>query len=131
MVMVFAGAAFVAAEVDATDNYDEIEYTKEYSVTGDGFTEELAKITESLAEGGKAGKYLFNVTGFVTWETGASSGSTPFLPSEIIDENTLIVIKGIDDNSKFVATGKGVGAVGIDAGTVVFKDIIIYTSLEN
>ena len=125
MVMVFAGAAFVAAEVDATDNYDEIEYTKEYSVTGDGFTEELAKITESLAEGEKAGKYLFNVTGSVTWETGASGGSTPFLSSEIIDKDTLIVIKGIDDNSKFVATGKGVGAVGIDAGTVVFKDIII------
>lgn len=60
------------------------------------------------------------INGSVSWETGAYHGSTPF---EMNTDNLIFI--GADENAKFIATGNGVGAVGMDHGTVTFKNLTI------
>ena len=67
----------------------------------------------------KNGDYI-GISGNVAWTTGAGIGSTPFGTSA-----TYITLLGVDENATFTARGAGVGAVGIDNGTVIFKDLTI------
>ena len=63
---------------------------------------------------------VIGISGNVTWTTGAGIGSTPF-----VTEATNITLKGIGTDATFTAIGSGVGEVGIDGGTVIFKDLKI------
>ena len=63
---------------------------------------------------------VIGISGNVTWTTGAGIGSTPFGT-----EATYITLQGVGENSTFTAIGQGVGGVGIDNGTVMFKDLTI------
>ena len=77
-----------------------------------------AEFVAALAEA-KNGDVI-GIEGNVTWTTGAGSGSTPFGTTA-----TYITLQGIGENPTFTAIGKGVGPVGIDGGTVFFKDLTI------
>ena len=63
---------------------------------------------------------VIGIDGNVTWTTGAGGGSTPFVTNA-----TYITLQGISEDATFTAIGKGVGPVGIDGGTVYFKDLTI------
>ena len=63
---------------------------------------------------------IIGIAGNVTWTTGAGIGSTPF-----VTDATYITLKGLGSNPTFTALGNGVGAIGVDNGTVVFKDLKI------
>ena len=75
---------------------------------------------------------MIGIKGNVTWTTGAAIGSTPFAenastyaarPAE--NALTYLTLQGIGEDATFTAIGQGVGAIGIDNGTVVFKDLKI------
>lgn len=73
---------------------------------------------------------IIGIKGKVTWTTGAEHGSTPFVPSAqtfSAESSNLsyITLQGVDENAIFTAIGDGVGPVGIDNGTVVFKNLKI------
>lgn len=76
------------------------------------------ELVAALAEA-KSGDVI-GISGNVTWTTGAEHGSTPF-----VTDATYITLQGVDGNATFTAIGKGVGPVGIDNGTVIFKDLKI------
>ena len=63
---------------------------------------------------------VIGIDGNITWTTGAGHGSTPFVTNA-----TFITLQGIGENPTFTAIGQGVGPVGIDGGTVYFKDLTI------
>ena len=76
--------------------------------------------------------YVIGIKGNVTWTTGAGIGSTPFVEGASTyavrpagNTLTYITLQGVDENATFTAIGAGVGAVGIDNGTVVFKNLKI------
>ena len=77
-----------------------------------------AELVQALADA-KNGD-IIGISGNVTWTTGAVIGSTPF-----VTDATYITLKGVDANATFTAIGSGVGKVGIDNGTVIFKDLKI------
>ncbi len=77
-----------------------------------------AELVQALANA-KNGD-IIGISGNVTWTTGAVIGSTPF-----VTDATYITLKGVDANATFTAIGSGVGKVGIDNGTVIFKDLKI------
>ena len=73
---------------------------------------------------------IIGIKGDVTWTTGAGIGSTPFnqaVQSRSVDTTDLnyITLQGVDENATFTAIGAGVGPVGIDNGTVIFKNLKI------
>lgn len=78
---------------------------------------------EELVEALAAAKNgdVIGIKGNVTWTTGAGIGSTPF----IADGVKNITLIGVEAGATFTAIGSGVGAIGIDAGTVTFKDLKI------
>ena len=77
-----------------------------------------AELVEALAAA-KTGDSI-GIKGNVTWTTGAGHGTTPF----VTDANYITLI-GLEDGATFTAIGSGVGPVGIDNGTVVFKNLKI------
>ena len=76
------------------------------------------ELVEALAEA-KNGAVI-GIKGKVTWTTGAGIGSTPFET-----EAKNITLLGMDESSTFTAIGNGVGEIGIDNGTVTFKNLKI------
>ena len=77
-----------------------------------------AELVEALAAA-KTGDVIA-ISGNVTWTTGAGHGTTPF-----VTDATYITLVGLDENATFTAIGSGVGPVGIDNGTVIFKNLKI------
>ena len=69
---------------------------------------------------------VIGISGNVTWTTGGSHGSTPFVTNA-----TYVTLKGVDNNATFTAVGSGVGPVGIDNGTVIFKNLKIVDNSES
>ena len=118
-------ATQVEAELDSFGpDYDEDADLVKVTVTNE------ADLVAALAEA-KNGDVI-GIAGNVTWTTGAEHGSTPFVenastyavrPAE--NSLTYITLKGVTPDATFTAIGKGVGPVGIDNGTVIFKDLKI------
>lgn len=96
------------------DDYDEDAIYTDAVVTN----EEELKVALANAEDGD----IIGIKGNVTWTTGASSGSTPFAEEGTLKNITLL---GLENGATFTAIGSGVGAVGIDGGTVTFKNLKI------
>lgn len=89
-----------------------------------------AELVAALAEA-KNGD-IIGISGNVTWTTGAEIGSTPFVENastytlrKAANALTYVTLKGVDESATFTAIGSGVGSVGIDNGTVIFKDLKI------
>lgn len=118
-------ATQLAAEGDSFDNkYDEPAPLVNVIVSSE---EELVAALAEAKNGDVIG-----IKGNVTWTTGASIGSTPFVenastyvlrPAE--NPLTYVTLQGVGDDATFTAIGSGVGAIGIDNGTVIFKDLKI------
>ena len=72
---------------------------------------------------------VIGIRGNVTWTTGAGIGSTPFADAattySLRKGLGTITFVGVEPNATFTAIGSGVGAIGIDGGTVTFKDLKI------
>ena len=115
-------ATQVEAESDSFDNmYDADAELVNFVVSSE------SELVEALANA-KNGDVI-GIKGNVTWTTGAGIGSTPFVDNantrSVGNPLTFITIKGMDADATFTAIGKGVGAIGIDNGTVIFKDLKI------
>ena len=130
-----------APEINLGINLIATQLTKEIDSFGPDYDEDAdifsvvvaseAELVAALAEA-KNGD-IIGISGNVTWTTGAQIGSTPFVAADaatfslqVADEKlTYITLKGVDENATFTAIGSGVGPVGIDNGTVIFKDLKI------
>lgn len=118
-------ATQVEAEFDSFgDDYDKDAELVDVVVTNE------AELVAALADA-KNG-VVIGIKGNVTWTTGAGIGSTPFVENAstyalrpVDNTLTYITLKGIGDDATFKAIGDGVGAIGIDGGTVIFKDLKI------
>lgn len=109
-------ATQLAYENDSFGNdYDADAIHTDFIVTSE------AELVSALAEA-KNGAVI-GIKGNVTWTTGASIGSTPFVAADA--DVAYITLLGLDDDSTFTALGSGVGSIGIDNGTVVFKNLKI------
>lgn len=106
-------ATQLASEEDSFDN----QYDADAELVTTVVTSE-AELVAALADA-KNGDVI-GIKGNVTWTTGASHGSTPFVTNA-----TYITLCGIGEGATFTAVGKGVGPVGIDNGTVIFKNLKI------
>lgn len=82
----------------------------EYSTLADAI-QKNADITEPVT---------MEINGTVSWKTGAAHGSTPFEMA-----TTQLTLKAVDENSTFIATGVGVGAIGMDNGTVIYQNLTV------
>ncbi len=106
-------ATQVEFENDSFGNdYDEDAIYTDFIVTNE------AELVEALANAEEFA--VIGIKGNVTWTTGAGIGSTPFVTNA-----KNITLLGLEDNATFTATGKGVGAIGVDDGTVTFKNLKI------
>ena len=79
---------------------------------------------ESIMAGINEESTTINVTGEVTWTTGASHGSTPLIAkdNEVVKE--VIIDGGSAATSTFKADGKGVGSIrAANGATLVFKNL--------
>ena len=83
-----------------------------------------AELVAALAEANNGD--VIGISGNVTWTTGAAIGSTPFVTNA-----KYVTLKGVNGDATFTATGDGVGPVGIDNGTVVFKNLKIVDKSES
>lgn len=117
-------ATQMAAEWDSFGpDYDKDAYYTDAIVTSE---EELVEALANAKNGA-----IIGIKGNVTWTTGASIGSTPFIESAstfamgATSSTKNITLIGLDENATFTAIGAGVGAIGIDGGTVTFKDLKI------
>lgn len=109
-------ATQLAYENDSFGNdYDADAIHTDFIVTSE------AELVSALAEA-KNGAVI-GIKGNVTWTTGASIGSTPFVAADA--DVAYITLLGLDDDSTFTALGSGIGSIGIDNGTVVFKNLKI------
>lgn len=93
-------------------NYDENAYLCKFVVTSE------AELVEALAAA-ETGDVI-GIKGNVTWTTGAGIGSTPFVTNA-----NYITLVGVEEDSTLTAIGSGVGAIGVDKGTVAFKNLKI------
>ncbi len=114
------GIKLVATQLDAEfdsfgPNYDVDAIYTDAVVTSE---EELK---EALANG--KDDMIIGIKGNVTWTTGAGIGSTPFVGED--SSIKKITLLGIGEDATFTATGSGVGDIGIDNGTVIFKNLKI------
>ena len=117
-----------APEINLGINLIATQLTKEIDSFGPDYDEDAgiysvvvtseAELVAALSEA-KNGD-IIGISGNVTWTTGAEIGSTPF-----VTDATYITLKGVDENATFTAIGSGVGPVGIDNGTVIFKNLKI------
>ena len=76
------------------------------------------ELVEALAKAENGA--VIGIKGNVTWTTGAGIGSTPFVTNA-----ETITLVGVGEDSTFTAIGSGVGGVGKDEGTVIFKNLKI------
>ena len=111
------GINLLATQKDAESDsfgpdYDEDAIYTDVVVTNE---EELKEALANAREGA-----IIGIDGNVTWTTGAEHGSTPFVTTA---KNITLV--GMNEAATFTATGKGVGPIGIDNGTVTFKNLKI------
>ena len=121
------GVSLLATQLTAeNDSFDKTydENAGLYNVVVD--SEDALKTALANAKNGD----IIGIKGNVTWTTGAEGGSTPFVPSVqtfSAESSNLsyITLQGVDENATFTAIGDGVGPVGIDNGTVVFKNLKI------
>lgn len=93
-----------------------------------------AELKEALANA-KSGNVI-GIKGNVEWTTGAGIGSTPFAlagvtRSAVNQSLSHIAFVGIGEDATFTAIGAGVGAIGIDNGTVIFKNLKIADKSES
>ena len=100
-------------EEDSFDKY----YDENAAMTTVVVTNE-EELVAALAEANNGD--VIGISGNVTWTTGGGHGSTPF----VTDANTITLL-GVTKDATFTAIGAGVGEVGIDGGTVTFKDLTI------
>ena len=100
-------------EEDSFDKY----YDENAAMTTVIVTNE-EELVAALAEA--ANGDVIGISGNVTWTTGGGHGSTPF----VTDAKTITLL-GVTKDATFTAIGSGVGEVGIDGGTVIFKDLTI------
>ena len=114
------GIKLVATQLDAEfdsfgPDYDEDAIYTDFTVTSE------AELKEALANG--KDDMIIGIKGNVTWTTGAGIGSTPFVGED--SSIKKITLLGIGEDATFTATGSGVGDIGIDNGTVIFKNLKI------
>ncbi len=117
-------ATQMAAELDSFGpDYDEDAFFTDAIVTNE---EEFKEALANAKNGAVIG-----IKGNVTWTTGGSHGSTPFIEStstyamRAASSTKSITLLGIGDDATFTAIGSGVGPIGIDGGTVTFKNLKI------
>ena len=116
-------ATQVEAESDSFGpDYDEEAIYTDFLVTNE---EELVAALANAQDGA-----IIGIQGNVTWTTGAGIGSTPFIENVTTFAATSAPVKnitllGIGADATFTAIGQGVGAIGIDGGTVTFKNLTI------
>ena len=122
-VMMFAGVAFIAAEVDADG--DEPVLTEYVLFNGVKYSslDEAMEAAAIVVEKTPAATYTFEIYGNMEWVTGEQHGSTPFLTTDT--EDTVIQITGMDKEATITATGNGVGPIGIDNGIVIYNNLAI------
>ena len=121
------GVALLATQLTAeNDSFDD-----QYDVNAGLYNKVVSSEEELVAAlaNAKNGD-IIGISGNVTWTTGAGSGSTPFVPaaqtrSAEASKPSYITLQGVDENATFTAIGSGVGAIGIDNGTVIFKNLKI------
>ncbi len=114
------------SEEDSFDNqYDKDAFYTDAIVTSE---EELKAALANAKEGA-----IIGIEGNVTWTTGAGIGSTPFIPSMTRSAAPAknITLLGLGDDATFTAIGQGVGAIGIDGGSVTFKNLKIVDNSES
>ena len=122
-------ATQLAAEEDSFGpDYDDDVVYADVIVTNE------AELKEALANANNGA--VIGIKGNVTWTTGAGIGSTPFVESASAapyvlnvasgaEKTSYITLVGLTEDATFTAIGSGVGAIGIDNGTVIFKDLKI------
>lgn len=117
-------ATQVEAENDSFgDDYDADAIYTDVVVTNET---ELKNALANINDGA-----IIGIRGNVTWTTGAGIGSTPFIEAattyalRATQEVKNITLVGMDETATFTAIGQGVGAIGIDGGTVTFKNLKI------
>ena len=122
-INVFA-TQLVAEDDSFGPDYDEDANEVNFVVTNEG------ELVAAFAEA-KNGDVI-GISGNVTWTTGGSHGSTPFVENATTfalrpanDPLTYVTLQGIGPDATFTAIGDGVGPVGIDNGTVIFRDLKI------
>ena len=123
------GINLFATQVEAESDSFGSDYDQDAEVVN-FVVESEAEFVAALAEA-KTGDVI-GIKGNITWTTGAGIGSTPFAENASTyglrsAENSLthLTLLGIGDDATFTAIGAGVGAVGIDNGTVIFKNLKI------
>lgn len=122
------GINLLATQMTAESDSFGSDYDKDAVYTDAVVTSE-EELKEALANAREGA--IIGIRGNVTWTTGAGIGSTPFI--EAASTYSLraaksvknITLVGMDETAVFTATGKGVGAIGIDGGTVTFKNLKI------
>ena len=89
------------------------------------YTDAVVTSEEELVAALANGKdgMIIGIEGNVTWTTGSGHGSTPFVEEGSAIKN--ITLLGLGEDATFTAIGSGVGEVGIDGGTVTFKNLKI------
>ena len=114
------GIKLVATQLDA--EFDS--FGPDYDVDAI-YTDAVVTSEEELKEALANGKddMIIGIKGNVTWTTGAGIGSTPFVGED--SSIKKITLLGIGEDATFTATGSGVGDIGIDNGTVIFKNLKI------
>ena len=122
-------ATQLEAETDSFGpDYDEDAIYTDVVVTNE------AELVEALANG--KDDMIIGIKGNVTWTTGAGIGSTPFVENVTTFAANAAPIKnitllGLTEDATFTAIGAGVGAIGIDGGTVTFKNLKIVDNSES
>ena len=116
-------ATQLEAEIDSFGpEYDEDAiYTDAVVTNEEEFVEALANAKDYAVIG---------IKGNVTWTTGGSHGSTPFVENATTFALNAAPVKhitllGLEEGATFTAIGSGVGPIGIDGGTVTFKNLKI------
>ena len=123
-----------ATQVEAEEDSFGPDYDKE-SVYADFVVTNADELVAALANAENGA--VIGIKGNVTWATGAGIGSTPFIESVATFATTTpetdfhLTFVGMEAGATFTATGSGVGAIGIDNGTVTFKDLIIADKSES
>lgn len=122
------GLKVLATQLDADIEQDS--FGPDYDVDAiytDAVVTNEAEFLEALAN---AKDYaIIGIKGNVTWTTGAGIGSTPFIDNattySLKPAVKHITLLGLTEDATFTAIGAGVGEIGIDGGTVTFKNLKI------
>lgn len=119
--IVLTATQLMAEQDSFGPDYDEDAIYTDFVVTSEEELKEALANAEDYA--------IIGIKGNVTWTTGAGIGSTPFIENATTYSAKApvkhITLLGLEEGATFTATGKGVGAIGIDDGTVTFKNLKI------